>query len=119
MTTPKQVREALREVIDPCSAAAGSNLDIVEMGLVKSIEVSDGHVDIEMRLTTPVCHMVAYFIDEISTHVGSLSDIDSVNLETDDGCEWTEAMLSEEAEEKRQRVLDEHESRYREELAVE
>lgn len=119
MTTPEQVREALREVIDPCSVAAGSNLDIVEMGLVKSIEVSDGHVNVEMRLTTPVCHMVAYFIDEIDTHVGSLPGVDSVELRTDDGREWTEAMLSEEAKEKRQRVLDEHESRYREQLAVE
>ena len=69
------VREALGEIVDPCSAANGSNLNIVEMGLVKEVSVSDGEVVVEMRLTTPACHMVPYFIDEAEERLGVLPGV--------------------------------------------
>ena len=119
MTTVERVRATLREIVDPCSAATGSNLDIVGMGLVKSIEVSAGHVHIEMRLTTPSCHMGPYFIKEAEDRVGTLSGVESVTLDTDNGFEWTEDMMTEEAQQRRQAVLDEQERRYMQELATE
>ncbi|MDJ1434300.1 iron-sulfur cluster assembly protein [Halostagnicola sp. A-GB9-2] len=115
MTTVEAVRESLREIVDPCSAATGSNLDIVEMGLVKSIDVSENHVHVSMRLTTPACHMVPYFFEEVEGRVGALAGVESVELETDGGFEWSEEMLSDTAKQKRQTVLDEQEARYREE----
>ena len=118
MTDADAVREALREVVDPCSAATGSNLNIVEMGLLKSVDVDDGHVDIEMRLTTPVCHMVAYFHEEIDDRVGELAGVESVEVETDDGFEWSEEMLTPEAKRRRQQVMDEHRARYEAEMAA-
>jgi len=108
------VRNALRGIVDPCSAANSSNLDIVEMGLVKSVEIDDSEVRVEMRLTTPACHMVPYFIEEIEDGVGTLSGIESVEVETDDGMEWNEDMMSEEAKQKRQSVIDRQRSRYTE-----
>jgi len=116
VTTSEAVRDALREVVDPCSAATGSNLDIVEMGLVKAVDVSGGHVHVEMRLTTPACHMVPYFVEEVERRVEALPGVDAADLETDGGFEWSEEMLSEDAQRKRQAVLDEHESRYRQEV---
>ena len=110
----ERVRDALRGIVDPCSAANGSNLDIVEMGLVKNIEVNDGDVRVEMRLTTPACHMVPYFIEEIEERVGALSGVESVEVETDDGMEWNTEMMSEEAKEKRQAVIDKQMSQYTE-----
>jgi metal-sulfur cluster biosynthetic enzyme len=110
----ERVRDALRGIVDPCSAANGSNLDIVEMGMLKSVEVSDGDVRVEMRLTTPACHMVPYFIEEIEERVGALSGVESVEVETDDGMEWREEMMSEEAKEKRQAVIDKKMSQYTE-----
>ncbi|GAB7020660.1 metal-sulfur cluster assembly factor [Halostagnicola bangensis] len=115
MTTVEAVRESLREIVDPCSAATGSNLDIVEMGLVKSIDVSENHVHVSMRLTTLTCHMVPYFFEEVEGRVGDLAGIESVELETDGGFEWSEEMLSDTAKQKRQAVLDEQEARYHEE----
>ena len=114
-----RVRERLREVVDPCSAATGSNLDIVEMGLVKSIDVDGESVRVEMRLTTPMCHMVPYFNKEVEERVRDLPGIESVEFETDGGFEWSEEMMSDEAQRRRQAVLDEHESRYRQERAEE
>lgn len=110
-----RVRECLHEVIDPCSAATGSNLDIVEMGLVKSIDITRGEVHIEMRLTSPMCHMVPYFYEEIEDNVGKVPSVESVTLETDAGFEWDESMMSDEAKRRRQSVLDEHQSRYQSE----
>ena len=108
------VRDALREIVDPCSAATGSNLDIVEMGLLKSVEVDAGEVCVEMRLTTPACHMVPYFIEEIDESVGALSGVESVEVETDDGMEWEEDMMSEEATRKRRAVIEKRRSRHAE-----
>lgn len=115
---PDRVREALRGVVDPCSAATGSNLDIVAMGLVKAIDISGGHVDVELRLTTPACHMIPYFAEEVEARVGELAGVDSVDLATDNGFEWSEEMMSDEAERRRQAVLDEHERRYRREAEL-
>lgn len=112
------VRDRLSDVIDPCSAATGSNLDIVEMGLIKSIEIDHGHVYVEMRLTSPMCHMVPYFAEEVKERVGSLQGVDSVELETDAGFEWDEEMMSDEAKRSRQAVLDEHASRYQDEKGI-
>jgi|GEM_PF-1798243 len=109
------VRECLHDVVDPCSAATGSSLDIVEMGLVKSIDVAGGDVSIEMRLTSPMCHMVPYFYEEVEDRVGDLEAVESVDLETDAGFEWDESLMSDEAKRRRQSVLDEHASRYQSE----
>lgn len=113
------VRGRLHDVVDPCSAATGSNLDIVEMGLVKSIDIAGGDVRIEMRLTSPMCHMVPYFYEEVEDRVGELPSVESVELETDAGFEWDESMMSEAAKRRRQSVLDEHASRYRSEQRTE
>lgn len=119
--TEERVREVLREVVDPCSAATGSRLDVVEMGLVKGVEVESGdgdgeHVQVDLQLTSPMCHMVPYFYEEIEGRVGDLPGIGSATLETDGGLEWTEDEMTEEAKRKRQAVLDGYEDRYREEL---
>lgn len=116
VVTADMVRERLRDVVDPCSAATGSNLDMVEMGLVKSIAVDDEHVDIVMRLTTPMCHMIPYFKKEVEGHVGDLDGVHSVDLSTDDGTEWTESHMSAEATRKRQIVLDHQRAKYEREM---
>jgi metal-sulfur cluster biosynthetic enzyme len=116
VTSVGRVRERLREVHDPCSVATGSNLNVVEMGLVRSITVDGRHVHVDMRLTTPACHMVGYFHEEVEDSVGGLPGVDAVTLETDDGFEWSEDMLSAEASARRQQVLDDHRDRYESDL---
>lgn len=122
-STEERVQEALCEVIDPCSAATGSRLNVVEMGLVKAVDVESGdgegdHVTVDMMLTSPMCHMVPYFYQEIEERVGDLPGVESATLETDGGLEWTEEMLTEEAKRKRQAVLDDQAERYRREVGL-
>ena len=122
--TEERVREALGEVVDPCSAATGSRLSVVEMGMVAGIEVEPGDGDgdrvrVDLRLTSPMCHMVPYFYEEIEERVGDLPGVASATLETDLGLEWHEGMISEAGSRKRQAIFDDLEARYREEIAVE
>jgi metal-sulfur cluster biosynthetic enzyme len=107
-----RVREELREIVDPCTAATGSNLDVVEMGLVDTIEASDGEIRVSFRLTTPACHMVPYFIEEIESRVDPLDGVESVTVDTDNGMEWTPELMSSAAREKRRAVLDRYDARY-------
>lgn len=97
-----QARNRLDEIVDPCSEARGTDISIVEMGLLKSIEVSDGHVHIDLRITSPSCMMVGYFIEQAKTRVGSLDGVETVTLSTDAGMNWREEMMAEEALEQRQ-----------------
>jgi metal-sulfur cluster biosynthetic enzyme len=87
-------------------------LNVLEMGLVKSVTLAEGTVRVRMRLTTPACHMVPYFITEIRRVVGSLPGVTSVDVDTDDGSEWTEDMLSAAAKRRRREVLEAYETRY-------
>lgn len=69
-TTPPDestVRDALRQVMDP---EAGMN--IVDLGLVYGIEVSDALVRIDLTMTSAACPMAESIIDEVSAAVASV-----------------------------------------------
>lgn len=96
----EEVRGRLDEIVDPCSAANGTDLSIVEMGLIADIDVVDGDVTVSMRLTSPFCMQRPYFVEEIADRVGDVDWVSSVELETDHGLEWTKEMMSDEASRK-------------------
>lgn len=99
--SPLAVRDRLDEIIDPCSEARGTDISIVEMGLLKRIEIEDGTVHIELRITSPSCMMVGYFIEQAEERVGGLEGIKKVTLETDAGMQWRDEMMSLEAKQRR------------------
>jgi len=68
----RRIRERLDEVVDPCSAANGTDLSIIEMGLLDGIDVDEGHVTVSMRLTSPFCMQLPYFVEEVDERVGSI-----------------------------------------------
>lgn len=110
--TKADVRAKLREVIDPCSASRGTNHDVIEMGLLDSIEIDGSDVTVHLRLTSPTCFMVPYFIRETEDRVGKLDVVDSVKLETDTGMAWRPSMMSEDAKRRREEYLAGLEQRY-------
>ena len=109
---PGTVEERLDDVIDPCSAANGTNLSIVDMGLIRSLDVEDGHVAVDLYLTTPGCMMLPYFHDEITDAVGSLPGVESVEVTTDSGFEWRPGMMTDEARRARKAHLEDLEETY-------
>jgi metal-sulfur cluster biosynthetic enzyme len=72
-TTPTEdgVRAALRNVMDPELGA-----DIVELGMVTSIRISGGDVDVEVALTIAGCPLRAQIQRDVDTFVGSLPGVD-------------------------------------------
>ena len=75
--TEDQVRSALRRVKDP-----ELNLNIVDLGLVYEIEVSEGkNVHIEMTLTSPGCPSGPEIMSEAQRVVESLEGVASVDVE--------------------------------------
>jgi metal-sulfur cluster biosynthetic enzyme len=114
--TPDALRERLRGVVDPCSAAAGGDLDVVEMGLIESVTVDEGAVTVSMRLTSPGCMMVEYFARRIDEVLGPVDGVESVALETDAGFDWHRGLMEERAREQRAARRRELRERYGDEV---
>jgi metal-sulfur cluster biosynthetic enzyme len=108
MTPParKVVRERLNTIGDPCSVAHGISLGIDDMGLVESVDIDDaGRVDIRIRLTSPCCGMIGYFMDEATTRIGALEGVKQVDVRVDQGLDWSPDMMSDSAKERRNAQL--------------
>jgi len=103
---PETVRENLRGIVDPCSDSRGIGNDIVELGLVESIDVDGGDVTVHMRMTTPTCTMIGYFVDEMKAQLEPLDGVDSVTVEADSGLNWSPELMEEQARERREAYLD-------------
>lgn len=89
----QQIEACLQSIIDPCSAANGTNFSLVEMGLVKEVQIDEGEVCVKLRLTSPACFMLEFFLTEIRARVGSLPGVRSVDVQSDGGFEWEPSMM--------------------------
>jgi ATP-binding protein involved in chromosome partitioning len=78
MPTKEQVTEALRAVIDP-----ELRRSIVDLGMVRSVEISDGRVDVTVSLTTPGCPIRAHFEKAVGENVGRLDGVSVVGVSFD------------------------------------
>jgi metal-sulfur cluster biosynthetic enzyme len=58
--TEEMVREALRAVVDP-----ELHLDIVTLGLLRSVELSTTPVEVKMLLTTPFCPYGPWLVQQV------------------------------------------------------
>jgi len=70
------VREALRTVVDP---ELGFN--IVDLGLVYTIDLDGGDVLVEMTLTSPGCPSAGQLIGQADAAVRDLEGVDKVSVE--------------------------------------
>jgi ATP-binding protein involved in chromosome partitioning len=76
MPTRDQVLEALKVVIDP-----ELHRSIVELGMVRSIDVKDqGVVDVTVSLTTPGCPIKSHFQTGVASAVQALPGVARVNV---------------------------------------
>jgi len=102
----RAVRRVLDEVKDPCSVAAAVPMGLDEMGLIKSVRVcSGGQVEVEIRLTSPFCEMVAYFKRETLEKVARLPGVTGVSFRHDRGWDWDPDMIAPAAQARRRQRL--------------
>ncbi len=79
MATEAQIRAALTKVIDP-----ELRKDIVELGMVRSIETRDGgHVHVRVSLTTAGCPIRSHFEQAVAENVGPLEGVTGVSVDFD------------------------------------
>jgi len=93
VVTEEDVREQLKEVIDP-----ELNINIVDLGLVYEIEVEDDRADILMTLTTPGCPLHGVFDEMVRQEVGALEGINEVDVELTFEPRWSPEKMSEKAQ---------------------
>lgn len=88
------IATALRTVIDPCSAATGVPLNLLDMGLVRRAERLGARVEVDLRLTAPICWNAAPMMDAVQQAVGCVPGVETVVCTADHGSEWTPAHMS-------------------------
>lgn len=75
MPTIDQVKEALSQVIDP-----ELNNNIVELGMVKDIQVTAGDVAVTLALTVKGCPLKNYLKEQTQAALFSLPDVENVTV---------------------------------------
>lgn len=58
--TEESVREALRGVLDP-----ELHLDVVSLGLIRSVDLQKSPVEVKMLLTTPFCPYGPWLVQQV------------------------------------------------------
>jgi metal-sulfur cluster biosynthetic enzyme len=86
------VEEMLRNVVDP-----ELNVNIVDLGLIRRIAIKDGHVDVEMTLTTPACPVAPALVREVKQRASAVRGISSVDVRLVFTPLWTPDDMTDEA----------------------
>ena len=89
---PTWARDALAGIYDPCCREKG--ISVLDMGLVRSVQVEDGVAKVELLLTSGWCPFAASVLNEVKSQIvdqPGISDAD-VSIVWDEA--WTTDRLS-------------------------
>ncbi len=73
--TREAIERALSEIIDP-----DLGQDIISLGFLKRADIDDGHVQVELELTTPACPVRDQFRTQATELIGGIPDVKSVQV---------------------------------------
>jgi metal-sulfur cluster biosynthetic enzyme len=102
--TREQIYAALSTVHDTCSVFNGTNLNIVEMGLVHDVEQEAGTVRVRLLLTDPMCLYLFEMRSQIIRVLEELPRVDAVEVEPVAGKLWWPERMAPAARERLDRV---------------
>ena len=86
----EMVIEALKDVYDP-----EIPVNVVDLGLVYTVEVADGDVHVEMTLTAPGCGMGDYIAQQAEWRIAEIDDVEDVQVDMVFVPPWTPDMITE------------------------
>ena len=95
LLTKNAIRDVLRTVIDP-----ELNINVVDLGLIYDIQISETKIVIRMTLTTPGCPLMSHLINEVSLALHSLAPHIGSEVELTWEPPWHPRMMSESAKRK-------------------
>jgi len=85
-----EIWEALERVWDPCSVATRSPLNIVDMGLVRTMEVDeDANVTVKISPTAPSCILIASIVEAAEKEVEKVPGVNGVRASIESEFFWT------------------------------
>ena len=92
---PQWALEALSDVYDPCCREKG--ISVVDMGLVRSVHASGGHVRVELLLTSGWCPFASRVLTEVQARIAAQPGVTDAEVEIVWDEAWTISRLSERA----------------------
>ena len=90
--TSEAMRTALKAVMDP-----EIGINIVDLGLVYDAQISDGHVTVEMTLTSMGCPLTELIHQQCTLVLTRLPGVEQVDVNFVFSPPWSTDMISEEA----------------------
>ena len=90
--TTEDIYEALKAVYDP-----EIPVNIVDLGLVYDVQITDSDVYVQMTLTFPGCGMGPYIGQQAEWAVQELDGVEEVQIEMVFDPPWSPELISEEA----------------------
>ena len=87
--TEKDVRNALKRVKDP-----ELHLDLVVLGLVYDIALSDTNVKAKISLTSPMCPVAGQIVEDAKKAIEGIEGVGNVEVELTFDPPWTPARIS-------------------------
>jgi metal-sulfur cluster biosynthetic enzyme len=76
MVTKRQIMAALRKAIDP-----ETGISLVDMGLIKDIQIKGAAVKIRITLTSPFCPFAGYMAEDVRRRAGAVKGVKRVLVE--------------------------------------
>jgi metal-sulfur cluster biosynthetic enzyme len=95
---PEWAVQALSAVYDPCCREKG--ISVVDMGLLRSVDVQDGHARVELLLTSGWCPFAGRVLMDVADAMNEQPGVDSCEVDVVWEEAWTTDRLSESARRK-------------------
>ena len=89
---PEWAVRALSGVFDPCCREKG--ISVVDMGLLRSVETTGGHVRVELLLTSGWCPFAGRVLTDVEQAITAQPGVDSCEVEVVWDEAWTTDRLS-------------------------
>ncbi|MDT8341923.1 MAG: metal-sulfur cluster assembly factor [Longimicrobiales bacterium] len=89
VVTEKDVKKALRGVKDP-----ELNLDLVVLGLIYDVEITDARVDVTMSLTSPMCPVAGQIVEDAKNAVLGVEGVEEADVQLTFNPPWTPERIS-------------------------
>jgi len=97
------VRAAIDAVVDPCSRLQGTDLSLLDLGMVERVDVENGRVRVELLLDDPLCMYTFTIQKDLRDRIGALPGVSEVDISVVPEFTWTKERATPRA---RARLLD-------------
>ena len=87
--TEADVRAAIATVVDPCSRLHGTDLSLIDLGMVESVAVDGGEVHVDLLLDDPLCTYTYVIQGELRDAIAALPGVGTVEITVVPDARWS------------------------------